>query len=497
MKKILLKIQTIWDYLVSTMRPRTHSLGIARFFSWMAFLAILVSSFALSLFVSSNMRASLMNSQESYSLLLAENMNKQIFRRFTLPVAYVSGRISLADKEQYTLLDDVVGGLMQGLEIDSIRIFDPNSVVTYSVNEEDLERRDLSNDAIPLIFETRTHSFEIIESIPFYKALFMSELPKDSYVLRTVFPLTVDFDYGPFKNANREKEPILGGLEILQDVTGLYRIAIRSQWTIFLGFFGSSVVLFTFLLFISRMAERIISERMQRNKELEEEIYQNEKLVSMGRMVASIAHEIRNPLGIIQSSSEYLMQKQAEKSADAALLGAIYDESRRLGNTVNDFLDYARPRTPSVSEVDLGNVLEKIWAFLGTTFQSHNIQIELDLLPHMKILAEEDVLYRAFYNIFVNAQQAIEKDGFLSVKGEKEDSCYKLSFRDSGQGFPDEGRHVLDPFYTTKDTGTGLGLPIVQSIIQAYNGTIRLYNHEEGGAVIEIKFPIYNEQLEL
>lgn len=105
----------------------------------------------------------------------------------------------------------------------------------------------------------------------------------------------------------------------------------------------SSVVLFGLLLMLIHRAERVLAERMHRNRLLENELHSNEKLAGMGRVIASIAHEIRNPLGIIRSSAE-LLQRRTDKadSGTARILGAIYDESVRLSQTVNDFLDYAR-----------------------------------------------------------------------------------------------------------------------------------------------------------
>ena len=106
-----------------------QTLGLAQLFSWISFVVIILFSIFLSVFIASNTRSSLINSQESYALLLAENMNRQIFRRFTLPVAYASGRVTLSEPDQYRLLDEVVNSLMHGLRIESIRIFDMNEMV--------------------------------------------------------------------------------------------------------------------------------------------------------------------------------------------------------------------------------------------------------------------------------------------------------------------------------------------------------------------------------
>ena len=484
------KIKNIWLAIISKfLKSSMTSLGLARFFSWIFLVLIIVFSIFLSVFVGTTTRSSLISSQESYTLLLAENMNKQIFRRFTLPVAYASGRVALSEPDQYRLLDEVVESLMHGLRIESIRIFDANKIVAFSTNAEEVRDATLSTLGIDHTFSTKTHYFEIISHISFFEALFTPNLPEGSFILRTVYPLTIDFELGAFNLPEGEEEPILGALEILQDVTSLYAGATQLQWTILIGFTISVLLLFVILQIVAKTAERIISERIKQNKELEKELHQSEKLASMGRMVASIAHEVRNPLGIIKSSSEFLLNRKDADSTEKKLLGAIFDETSRLGVTVNDFLDYARPRNPGEKIADLVNVINKVWAFLGSSFESKNINVEFHLPEKLELKGDEDSLYRAIYNLFVNAEQAMKDGGNLDIIGfSTRSGVIKLRFIDDGCGFPDTIERVLDPFFTTKDTGTGLGLPIVQSIIKSHQGEIVLYNNEDGGAVVEIIF---------
>ncbi len=462
----------------------SQSLGLARIFSWISFVIIIFFSIFLSVFIATNTRSSLINSQESYALLLAENMNRQIFRRFTLPVAYASGRVTLSEPDQYRLLDEVVNSLMHGLRIESIRIFDNNEMVAYSTNKEELQSKSLSTQGVKNVFENKAHSFEITSKMSFLRALFTPNLPHETFILRTVYPLTIDYELAPFQNMDEENRPILGALEIMQDVTDLYKIAIRSQWTILFGFTLSILILFVLLQTIAKLAERIISERIKRTKQLEAELNQSEKLASMGRMVSSIAHEIRNPLGIIKSSSEFLINRGNMDKTGTQLVHAIYEESKRLSNTVSDFLDYARPRKAGNDVVNLTELVEKVWGFLQTSFTEKNITAKIDLPENLSIRGDTDLLYRAIYNIFINAEQAMEKDGTITVTGKQEYDFIYLRFTDSGKGFSGDISKFLDPFFTTKDTGTGLGLPIVQSIIKTHSGEMRLKNAEENGVIL-------------
>lgn len=488
------KINSVWKSIISnSLRSSVTSLGLARFFSWIFLVLILVFSIFLSLFVGRTTQQSLISSQESYTLLLAENMNKQIFSRFTLPVAYASGRVALSDPDQYRLLDEVVDSLMYGLNIQNIRIFDKKETVAFSTSPEEVQSTNFMTEEIHAVFTDEKHRFHIISKIPFYKALFSPNLPDNTFIMRTSYPLTIDFELGPFKTQGEEDIPILGVMEILQDVTGVYRSAIRQQWTIFFGCMFSTLMLFIILQIVARTAERVISERIKQSKELEEELLQSEKLASMGRMVASIAHEVRNPLGIIKSSAEFLMNRKETDTTGKKLLGAIFDETSRLGVTVNDFLDYARPRAPSKQTIDIVVVINKVWTFLENSFEEKNITVDFHLPENLEIQGEEESLYRAIYNIFINAQDAMskgsKKSGHFDIVGfKKRTGEIRIKFIDNGTGFNENAKKALDPFFTTKDTGTGLGLPIVQSIIHAHHGKIILENNDDGGATVELCF---------
>jgi signal transduction histidine kinase len=237
-----------------------------------------------------------------------------------------------------------------------------------------------------------------------------------------------------------------------------------------------------------RRADRMLAERVREKERLEKELHQNEKLASMGRMVASIAHEIRNPLGIIRSSSELLFKKaKKENSPHTRLLEAIFQESRRLSQTVNDFLDYARPKQPRMEDVDLVQVIDEALAFLHTEIRRKNVHVEKIVPGQVMVKGDKDLLYRAFYNLLGNGLEAVEDEGWMKVilheKGPE------VEILDSGPGFePGMVDRYLEPFYTTKDSGTGLGLAIANNILLSHGARLILENHEQGGARVRVKF---------
>lgn len=465
--------------------------NLAKFFSYISLLLILISSVILTLFIGSTMNRSVLDSQEEYALLLADNINRQIFRKFTLPVTYASGGVALSNPAQYKLLDEVIQSQLHGLQLESVRLFNDHYAVLYSTDPKEVRRTDLYTEGVPLVFEGKSHHFDVLSSIPYTQALITPNLKNGTFLLRTIFPLTIDTDFQGLR-LHGQPVPVLGVLEIIQDMTPQYRGIIRSQWLIITGFLISTLILFFLLHFIARKAEYTLSRRMARNRQLEAQLHQAEKLASMGRMVASIAHEIRNPLGIIRSSSEFLIRRhKTEDATTQAMLSAIYDESCRLGSTVNDFLDYARPRKPKQDRVNIHDIISKAMAFLEGEFQRQCITVHIDISSDTTVSGDADLLYRAFYNILTNAQQSIAGRGEIFISSMlTTDGNLTLTCRDTGTGFgPEILEKAMDPFFTTKDNGTGLGLPIVQAIIDSHGGRMTLSNAPQGGALITITFP--------
>ncbi|MDO9084119.1 MAG: ATP-binding protein, partial [Humidesulfovibrio sp.] len=256
---------------------------------------------------------------------------------------------------------------------------------------------------------------------------------------------------------------------------------------------------------ILRRVDRISAERQAEKEKLLRELHQQEKLAGMGRMVAGVAHEIRNPLGIIQSSAELVFKKaKADNHPHTRIIEAIYDESRRLSRTVNDFLDYARPRQPRMDVVDICRILEQAAVFLEHECEAKGITMERDCPPGTQVLGDKDLLYRAVYNVLGNAMQAMTQGGLVQVLARPADPTQaglsgedglpveggpwlELQVRDSGPGFDEANLDKMkDPFFSTKDTGTGLGLAIVTSIVESHGGFVALKNHPESGAVVSL-----------
>lgn len=462
-----------------------------KFLSWTSLLLILAVNLVVSVFIANQARQSMLEKNQEFSLLLAENLNHQIFQRFTLPTVIGFGRIELKNPAQYERLDQIVLSTIHSFHVLEVRIYDFEPEVAYSTNAGLVGSRESAGKAVQEALEPGVHSFELVSRISPWWALIKLHLEPESFVLRTIYPLRAERGFDPATGPG----PIMGALEFTQDITEDYEAVLFFQVLILAASFASSLILFSVLYVFIRRAGQTIAKRAQEKERLERELHQNEKLASMGRTVASIAHEIRNPLGIIRGTAELLLKRsQAKDDQQTKLLGAIYEESKRLSQTVNDFLDYARPRAPQKGEVDLAQVLEQVLAFWEREMADQNVRISCNVGPGKIVLGDKDLIYRAVYNVLANALQAMKTQGEIRITVEPSPGHWTLTVHDSGPGIDQSARDKLvDPFFTTKESGTGLGLSIVHSIMLSHNGQLHIDNHPQGGALVRMTFPRPNK----
>jgi two-component system, NtrC family, sensor histidine kinase HydH len=458
-----------------------------KFLSWTSLLLILAVNLVVSIFIANQARQAMLEKNREFSLLLAENLNHQIFQRFTLPTVIGFGRIELKNPAQYERLEQIVLSTIHSFHVLEVRIYDFEPEVAYSTNPELVGSRDSAGKAVQEALEPGVPSFELVSRISAWWAIFKLHLEPESFVLRTIYPLRAERGFDPATGPG----PIMGALEFTQDITEDYEAVLFFQILILVASFASSLILFSVLYVIIRRAGQTIARRAEEKERLERELHQNEKLASMGRTVASIAHEIRNPLGIIRGTAELLMKRaQSQNDPHTKLLGAIYEESKRLSQTVSDFLDYARPRAPHKGDVDLTQVLDQVLAFWEREMADQKISVACDVAPRQMVLGDKDLIYRAVYNVLANALQAMHSEGKIRISVETSEDHLTLVVRDSGPGI-DQGvkDKLVDPFFTTKETGTGLGLSIVNSIMLSHDGRLHIDNHPQGGAVVRMTFP--------
>jgi signal transduction histidine kinase len=241
----------------------------------------------------------------------------------------------------------------------------------------------------------------------------------------------------------------------------------------------------------------LIADDITQAIETRNRLMQTERLAAMGRLSAQVTHEIRNPLSAIALNADLLdeeiddLARGAGDRAEAKqLLLAISREVERLTEVTDEYLRLARLRPPAMHAEDVNNLLMELVDFMGEDLRRRKItaRVELDA-QDARVLADAAQLRQAFMNIIKNSMESMPEGGELYVRTRREDERILVEVKDNGVGIPE---HVLtrifDPFYTTKEGGTGLGLPITQQIVAEHGGELTAESSEGGGTRIRVVF---------
>jgi len=220
-------------------------------------------------------------------------------------------------------------------------------------------------------------------------------------------------------------------------------------------------------------------------KAFEAQMELRSRLSSLGEISAGIAHELRNPMGVIAGYTK-LLSKKADESLRPTV-NAIAKEINVMNRIISDFLSFAKPAELNISDVDLKGIIENCVSVVAGGKGDIKTHIDIDGLPAIK--GDEILLRQAFTNLVQNAIESMPKGGELSVRSSLGDFI-EVSISDTGPGIAE---NIVDkiflPFFTTKDRGTGLGLSIVQKIIVSHGGNIFVDNSNKG-TTFRIKFPL-------
>lgn len=227
------------------------------------------------------------------------------------------------------------------------------------------------------------------------------------------------------------------------------------------------------------------------------QFFQAQKLASLGMLAAGVAHELRNPLAIISTSIYFLADVlNGEDELIEKHLRILQEEVESARRIIEDLLNFARPSTDAESEVDVNQVIREILSLLDKELQRGDIDIQLSLAPVPMVFANLDAIRHALLNLITNAQQAMPNGGTLSIEtradvGENGQGYVVVSVKDTGIGMTEEERaHALDPFFTTKPGGTGLGLAVTYSNIRRLGGDLRIHSKPQQGTTVEVFLPI-------
>lgn len=274
-----------------------------------------------------------------------------------------------------------------------------------------------------------------------------------------------------------------------------------------LFFFLAAMVVNRFVVENRRQIKRYqelaetLAETNRKLRQAQEEARRSERLAALGQMSAGLAHEIRNPLGVIKGSAEMLQQK-LEKSNSLAgeLAGYISSETNRLSALVTRFLDFARPLHTELTPQDITSVLDRAAHDVALTHKDEgaSVEVERHYQPDLpRVALDESLSEQAFVNLIQNAYDAMgNTGGTLRLTAARANGSSRngveVRIEDTGPGIPAELRdQIFNPFVTTKKTGVGLGLSIVSRIIDGHHGTIRVESGGDGSIPQGARFVMF------
>ena len=281
-------------------------------------------------------------------------------------------------------------------------------------------------------------------------------------------------------------------------VEGATELAIRN-----LFFFLAAIIVNRFVTENRRQAQRhrelaeTLAETNRRLEQVQEEARRAERLAALGQLSAGLAHEIRNPLGVIKGSAEMLNKKlQTTDPVTSELAGYISSEVNRLNTIVSRFLDFARPHELDLHPQEIPGLVDRALKAVRDRWPEAQVQVERHYAENLPLVpVDGDLCEQVFTNLFLNAYEAMgSKGGKLQVRIAVAHSDgrpgVEVEVEDSGPGVAPELRgQIFNPFFTTKTSGVGLGLSIVSKIVDDHRGRIRLASEPGKGACFQVFLP--------
>jgi signal transduction histidine kinase len=245
---------------------------------------------------------------------------------------------------------------------------------------------------------------------------------------------------------------------------------------------------------LQHIGRLIIFDDVTERDELERRLVQADKLSSIGLLAAGVAHEVNTPLAVISTYAQMLAKQIAGDGHKSRLLEKIAKQTFRASEIVNSLLNFSRVSPTAFDEVSLNRVIQETLPLIEHQMEAAGIKLQLDLeeqLPPVK--ANAGKLQQVFLNLFLNARDAMESGGTLSVRSRSEGQTVRVDVIDTGRGIlPENLQRIFDPFFTTKTgrKGTGLGLSVTYGIVREHGGAIEVESQPGQGTRFHLEFPL-------
>ena len=230
------------------------------------------------------------------------------------------------------------------------------------------------------------------------------------------------------------------------------------------------------------------AEEIQRSQA---QLIRSEKLAATGRLSVSLAHEINNPLQAIQNLLYIMLDYQVSDAKQREFLEMAREETSRLIALVQQTLEFYRPAQAQAGPMDLNATVERVLALARKKLAHSDVEVDLQLAPDLPpVNGMPDQIAQVFLNLIVNAAEAMSDGGRLCIESRASNGHVEMVFADTGPGIaPEDLTHIFEPFYTTKDSGTGLGLAVSYSIVESHQGTLSVDSVPGHGATFTVRLP--------
>ena len=307
-----------------------------------------------------------------------------------------------------------------------------------------------------------------------------------------------------------EKEAIRAKWLTLE-APGLWRNPVF--WYSTLGAVAALLLLLTATVIWNRMLKQRVELRTRELQDANLKLMQAEKMESIGRLAAGVAHEVKNPLAIIQMGADFLSQEMAKDEVTGGVIKDIDEAVHRADTVIRGLLDFSRDKKLELTTSSINEVIENSLQLVGHEMRQRQIEVRTNLTDNLPSLQlDTNKLQQVFINLFMNAAHAMEREGILEVTSRLKaltnqadlsrdsenrfkpgETVLWVEVKDNGPGIiQEDSSKVFDPFYTTKPVGegTGLGLSVSRNIINLHHGTMGIQNRREGGASVVIMFQL-------
>lgn len=434
--------------------------------------------------------------------------------RIALGDAYRGGRTSDAQRlinrlsenpkvYSVTLFDETGQWVMTSNPLAADEVRNPpqvKQVITSGQTAEVDTNQDLFSLIMPInIGESRRGAFEITQPRSFIKADFARARRDIAYVTLALFAAIVLVVLAVMRRSLLKPiNELLGGAVAIGRGDLEYRVMVPES--------GGELAQLAHEF--NRMADNLDEQRQAAAREaegrlaLERELRHKERLASIGRLAAGIAHEMGAPLNVIKGRVEILQQRpDLPRERHDRNLEIINAQADGIARIVRQLLTLARPFKLKRVALEPARLISEVRELLEPEAAKRGVQIEVEVAEHQRIEGDRDLLHQAFLNICLNGLQAMEKGGRLRIEAPPEEALKEvknddhfaaLRISDTGPGIsPDNLNSIFDPFFTTKDVGqgSGLGLAVTNRIVEEHGGWIEVGNQETGGAVFTVYLP--------